>query len=168
MCFLSSHCELCCLLQVAEPMKSVGKSKKSKAKGGGNIKYLSSAAAATAESNGDDDANFDALLAAAIRSDKTCSAPKCKNSTATLGQTCAFCRLTFCLSHHLAEVHGCGEEARRVARATVAREGKVYPGSGVPTKKPDPVRRTQLESKLNSRLNDLADKRKKKQKENDK
>lgn len=147
-------------------MKSVGKGKQAKPKGS-NIKFLSSAAAAAAESN-DDDANFDALLAAAVRSDKTCSAPKCKNSTATLGQTCAYCRLTFCLSHHLAEVHGCGEEARRVARATVAREGKVYPGSGVPTKKPDPVRRTQLESKFNSRLNDLADKRKKKQKEKDK
>jgi len=146
-------------------VKSVIPGKKSKTKGGSNIKFLSSAAVVS-ESN--DDENFDALLAAAVRSDRTCSAPKCKNSTTTLGQTCAFCHLTFWLSHHLAEVHGCGDEARRQARATVAREGKVYPGSGVPSKKPDHIRRTQLESKLNSRLNDLADKRKKKQKEKDK
>jgi ATP-dependent RNA/DNA helicase IGHMBP2 len=145
-------------------MKNVGQVKKTKTKASAEVKFLSNAPAPTDAS----DDNFDALVAAAVRADRTCSAPKCKNSTATLGQTCLFCRRIFCLTHHQAEVHGCGDEARRQARATAAREGKLYPGSGVPSKKPDPARRTQLESKLTSRLNDMADKRKKKPKDKEK
>jgi ATP-dependent RNA/DNA helicase IGHMBP2 len=144
-------------------MKNAGQVKK-KTKPGSDAKFPSSALASADAS----DENFDALLAAAVRADKTCSAPKCKNSTATLGQTCLYCRRIFCLSHHQAEVHGCGDEARRQARATAAREGRLYPGSGVPSKKPDPARRTQLESKLANRLNDMADKRKKKSKDKEK
>ena len=108
-----------------------------------------------------DSDDVDALLAAATRTDRRCAAAAagCKASTAVLGQTCPYCRRAFCLAHHVAEAHGCGDEARRQARAQIGREGVVLPGSGRPSHRPDPARRARLESKLAGRLDELASQR---------
>merc|ERR1719233_1828944 len=89
---------------------------------------------------------------------------QCKTLVATLGVNCAFCRVRFCLTHSMAEVHGCGEEARRVARQQVSREGKLVPGSGLVNHKPDKAKRDQLARKLDKKVTGMADQRKQKEK----
>lgn len=106
--------------------------------------------------DGDD---LDSLIAAVQSVDRVCSFKKCKTSTQTLSQSCEFCRRRFCLSHHIPEVHGCGEAAKAHARATIIREGVLYRGSGVPDKKPDPTQKAQLQRKLDKKLTEMATKR---------
>lgn len=48
--------------------------------------------------------DFDALISAAIKADRTCGFPCCKASVTTLGQLCHHCQRLFCLSHHIPEV----------------------------------------------------------------
>ena len=120
-------------------------------------------AVAGAKQDGEED--FDAIVEAACRANRTCHMDRCKNSTTTLGQVCPFCRQTFCLSHHIPEAHGCGERARQHARSIISKEGVLHQGSGVPSKKPDAVKRAQLELKLGHKLDKLAEKRKPKVKE---
>ena len=117
------------------------------------------------ENTADVEDDFDALIADAIKQNTTCFFPKCKNNAATLGTNCKFCVKRFCLAHHIAEAHGCGDAARTHARATVRREGVLYRGSGVPDKKPDPTKRAHLERKLNKKLDQMSDKRKHKNKD---
>lgn len=112
-----------------------------------------------------DNDDFDGLVAAAARNDRRCPAARCKASTAVLGQTCPYCGRVFCLAHHMAEVHGCGDEARRQARAVMSRDGVVRPGSGQPSRRPDCARRAQLETKLAGRLDELASQRSRKRKD---
>jgi len=119
----------------------------------------------TSTLDGVDKDDFDALVTAAARNDRRCGAAGCKASTAVLGQMCPYCRHVFCLAHHVAEAHGCGDEARRQARLTIARDGVVRPGSGQPSHLPDPARRAQLQSKLTGRLDDLASQRSRKRKD---
>lgn len=107
----------------------------------------------------EDTEDFDALIAAAMKENTTCAFDKCKTLTATLGMNCEFCARRFCLSHHIPEIHGCGDAARGKARHTTIKAGVVYRGSGVPDKKPDPVKRAHLERKLEKKLNELTDKR---------
>ncbi|XP_037075162.1 DNA-binding protein SMUBP-2-like [Pollicipes pollicipes] len=48
---------------------------------------------------------------------KRCNAePRC-SSGIFMRQTCEFCARVFCLTHWMAEAHGCGAAARRDARA---------------------------------------------------
>ena len=63
-----------------------------------------------------------------------CNFEKCKESITVLGQKCRFCAMTFCLSHHIPEVHGCDREAKGQARQPISSEGVLYGGSGVPNK----------------------------------
>ena len=60
----------------------------------------------------DKEEDFDALLASFHKKDTVCNFPKCKTLTATLGGNCNFCRVRFCLSHAMAEIHGCGDAAK--------------------------------------------------------
>jgi len=106
--------------------------------------------------------DVDALVATAARTDRRCAVAGCKASTTVLGQTCPHCGRVFCLAHHVAEAHGCGDEARRHARAQVARDGVVLAGSGRPSHRPDPARRARLETKLAGRLDELASQRSRK------
>ncbi len=69
--------------------------------------------------------DFDELLEIFQKSNDTCSYKGCKVLTRTLGQNCEFCPNRFCLKHSLAEVHGCGEEAKRQARAHIRKEGNL-------------------------------------------
>lgn len=116
----------------------------------------------------EEEEDFDSLIARFTKEDNTCSQPKCKTPTTVIFQQCPFCRKTFCLTHHMAEVHGCGDEARRHARAMVIREGVIYPGSGIPSKKPKDAKRKQLQRNLDKKLGDLTSQRQSKKPGKDK
>uniref|UniRef100_A0A452UVW1 DNA-binding protein SMUBP-2 n=1 Tax=Ursus maritimus TaxID=29073 RepID=A0A452UVW1_URSMA len=109
--------------------------------------------------------DFDALVAAAIKADNSCGLAKCTASVVTLGQLCLHCGLRFCLSHHLPEIHGCGERARAHARQRISREGVLYAGSGTKDRSLDPAKRAQLQRRLDKKLDELTSQRKSKRKE---
>ncbi|XP_063014407.1 DNA-binding protein SMUBP-2 isoform X2 [Melospiza melodia melodia] len=96
--------------------------------------------------------DFEALISAAMEADKTCAFSRCKASVTTLGQLCHHCRRLFCLSHHIPEVHGCGDRAKAQARQRISREGILYPGSGSKDKSLDPARRAHLQRRLDQKL----------------
>ena len=62
----------------------------------------------------------------------------------------------FCLSHHIAEVHGCGKEAKIKARQDIAKYGANMP------KKMNETKKSQVQKKLNNKIEELEDSRKKK------
>ena len=117
---------------------------------------------ATGEESADD---FDAMIAAAMKENVSCGSSGCKESTAIMGQNCPFCARRFCLRHHIPEVHGCGGAAKARARALISRDGVLYPGSGVPSKKPDATTRVHLQRRLDKKLTSLEEQRKHKKKE---
>ncbi|NXN46893.1 SMBP2 protein, partial [Rhinoptilus africanus] len=112
--------------------------------------------------------DIDALISAAIKADNTCGFPRCKASVTTLGQLCLHCNRRYCLSHHIPEVHGCGEKAKAQARQRISREGVLYPGSGSKDKSLDPTRRAQLQRRLDKKLSELTSQRKSKKKDKEK
>uniref|UniRef100_A0ABI8ASC9 Immunoglobulin mu DNA binding protein 2 n=1 Tax=Felis catus TaxID=9685 RepID=A0ABI8ASC9_FELCA len=112
--------------------------------------------------------DFDALVSAAVKADNTCGLAKCTASVATLGQLCLHCGRRFCLSHHLPEIHGCGERARAHARQRISREGVLYAGSGTKDRSLDPAKRAQLQRRLDKKLDELTSQRKSKRKETEK
>ena len=59
------------------------------------------------------------------------------------------------------EAHGCGEAAKIAARQQISRDGKLYPGSGRPNFKPDANRKAALQRKLDKKLGEMQDSRKK-------
>ena len=65
----------------------------------------------------------------------------------------------------MAEVHGCGDEARKTARQQMLREGRVTPGSGTVSHKLDRDKRAQLNKKLDKKLTEKSDQRQRKKKE---
>ncbi|XP_026901435.1 DNA-binding protein SMUBP-2 isoform X3 [Acinonyx jubatus] len=109
--------------------------------------------------------DFDALVSAAVKADNTCGLAKCTASVATLGQLCLHCGRRFCLSHHLPEIHGCGERARAHARQRISREGVLYAGSGTKDRSLDPAKRAQLQRRLHKKLDELTSQRKSKHRE---
>ncbi len=113
----------------------------------------------------EEEEDIDKLLASFDKMDNVCNAQGCKQKLSVLGVTCEHCRVRFCLGHGIPEAHGCGEAARRAARAQVAREGKIHPGSGRPDHRPDPARRRQLEKKLGKKLGEMEEQRRTKKKE---
>ncbi|XP_034443511.1 DNA-binding protein SMUBP-2 [Hippoglossus hippoglossus] len=113
------------------------------------------------------DGDFDTLINAVVKAESVCSFIKCKASVLMLGQLCSFCNRQYCLSHHIPEVHGCGEKAKSHARMRISREGVLYAGSGKKDKSMDPNKKAYLQRKLDSKLKDMASERKTKTKEND-
>lgn len=104
--------------------------------------------------------DFDELIAAAIKENTTCSFAGCKTSVRTLGQNCEHCSRRFCLSHHIPEVHGCGDKAKVQARRMISERGVLYAGSGgPPSKASDATKRKHLERKLHNKIDKLADDR---------
>ncbi|XP_053304498.1 DNA-binding protein SMUBP-2 [Spea bombifrons] len=114
---------------------------------------------------GDDDAGFDALIAATVKADKTCGFSTCKASVVTVGDFCVHCNKRFCLSHHIPEVHGCGERAKANARTRISREGIIYAGSGHKDHSLDPTKKAHLQRKLDKKINELTNQRKTKKKD---
>lgn len=123
----------------------------------------SGASEIAAASTNDDD--FDTLISAVIKADSVCSFVKCKASVLTLGQLCVFCNRQYCLSHHIPEVHGCGDKAKSHARMRISKEGVLYAGSGKKDTSMDPNKKAYLQRKLDSKLKDMASQRKTKNKE---
>nr|XP_008106994.1 PREDICTED: DNA-binding protein SMUBP-2 [Anolis carolinensis] len=109
--------------------------------------------------------DFDAMISAAVKADNTCGFSKCKASVTTLGQLCLYCNKRYCLSHHIPEIHGCGEKAKAHARQRISKEGVLYPGSGSKDKSLDPAKRAHLQRRLDKKLNELTSQRKSKKKE---
>ncbi|XP_061577733.1 DNA-binding protein SMUBP-2 [Cololabis saira] len=132
-----------------------------KAKGKNKVKAGSCDIAAA--SAPDDD--FDALISAVVKADSVCSFTKCKASMLTLGQLCLFCNRQFCFSHHIPEVHGCGDKAKSHARMRISKEGVLYAGSGKKDKSMDPNKKAYLQRRLDSKLKDMATRRKPKNNE---
>ncbi|KFZ58583.1 DNA-binding protein SMUBP-2, partial [Podiceps cristatus] len=112
--------------------------------------------------------DIDALISAAVKADNTCGFPPCKASVTTLGQLCLHCNRRYCLSHHIPEVHGCGEKAKAHARQRISREGVLYPGSGPKDKSLDPAKRAHLQRRLDKKLSELTSQRKGKKKDKEK
>ncbi|XP_064423383.1 DNA-binding protein SMUBP-2 [Latimeria chalumnae] len=112
--------------------------------------------------------DFDALIASVVKADSTCGFSRCKASVVTLGQFCVHCNKRYCLSHHIPEIHGCGEKAKAQARMRISREGVLYAGSGSKDHLPDPTKKAHLQRKLDKKLTDFAAQRKSKKKEKDK
>ncbi|NXF10752.1 SMBP2 protein, partial [Smithornis capensis] len=138
-----------------EPSTSSRKKDKSKAKG----KPVVGSGA------GED---FDALISAAMEADRTCAFPRCKATVTTLGQLCRHCHRCYCLSHHVPEVHGCGDKAKAHVRQQISREGVLYPGSGSKDKSLDPAKRAHLQRCLDKKLSELTSQRKGKKKDKEK
>ncbi|XP_029379610.1 DNA-binding protein SMUBP-2 [Echeneis naucrates] len=113
------------------------------------------------------DHDFDTLIKAVMKADSVCSFVKCKASVLTLGQLCLFCNRQYCLSHHIPEVHGCGDKAKSHARMRISKEGVLYAGSGKKDKSVDLNKKAYLQRRLDSKLKDMASQRKPKNKEKD-
>ncbi|TNN86984.1 DNA-binding protein SMUBP-2 [Liparis tanakae] len=111
------------------------------------------------------DEDFDTLLDAVIKAERVCSFVRCKASVLMLGQLCLFCNRQYCLSHHIPEVHGCGDKAKSHARMRISKEGVLYAGSGKKDKSMDPNKKAYLQRKLDSKLKDMSSQRKPKNKE---
>merc|ERR1712200_240242 len=71
-------------------------------------------------------------------------------------------RIRFGLSHSMAELHGCGDAAKRAARQQIQKEHKLYPGSGTQSKGLDQVKRKQIQRKLDKKIENLTEARKSK------
>lgn len=106
--------------------------------------------------------DFDKLLASFTKLDTQCAFDACKQSIRTLGQLCRCCERTYCLSHHIPEIHGCGEAAKLRARQLASK-----PKSGKP-KALDATRKGQLHRKLDKKLDEMSEQRKTKRKGTDK
>ena len=125
-----------------KPQKSKGKTK------------LSSSTKQTEE-------NFDKLLVSFTKLDTQCAFDGCKQSIRTLGQLCKCCERTYCLSHHIPEIHGCCEAAKLRARQLASK-----PKSSKP-KALDATRKGQLHRKLDKKLDEMSEQRKSKRKGKD-
>ena len=155
-CNIELHKLRCAPPKVAlpPPVKNNEKSKKSK----------KSKAKETTEED-----DFDAICEQFEKLNKICNYDGCKTKITIIGANCQFCRVRFCLSHSMAEIHGCGDAARTAARAQLVRDGKIYPGSGTPsTKTLDPVKRVHVQRKLDKKLASMAEGRKPKESSKDK
>ncbi|KYO41590.1 DNA-binding protein SMUBP-2 [Alligator mississippiensis] len=139
-------------------VETAGKKHKNEAKG----KSATKADNTTAEED------IDTLISAVVKADNTCGFPRCKASVTTLGQLCLHCNKRYCLSHHIPEVHGCGEKAKVHARQRISKEGVLYAGSGSKDKSLDPTKRAHLQRRLDKKLNELSNQRKSKKKDQEK
>ena len=111
-----------------------------------------------------DSDDFDALIAAATKIDDNCAFKKCKVKVRTLGQNCEYCGHRFCLSHHIPEIHGCGDVAKAQVRATHIKEGVLYRSSMTAPPPQDPAKKAQLQKRLDKKINDMTSKRSTKEK----
>ncbi|XP_053400098.1 DNA-binding protein SMUBP-2-like [Mercenaria mercenaria] len=154
------HCarkERDCKLSKEEKVDVSNKQKKEVSKSSKHRKFDKELAERVEKVDKDD---IDALIETVQNMDNFCCFKKCKTSVQTLFQLCAHCQGRYCLTHHIPEVHGCGEAARAQARARISKDGVLYRGSGVPEKRPDSTKKAHLHRKLDSKLTELAAKRK--------
>ena len=86
---------------------------------------------------------------------------RCKANTSLIGLLCEFCSQRFCLTHHQAEVHGCGKVAKETACRQSQKEWReaLSSSSSSSSEKSKGVRRVQLQQKLKSQIGELEGKR---------
>ncbi|TRY66412.1 hypothetical protein DNTS_003371 [Danionella cerebrum] len=137
--------------------------KKSKGSSKGKLKVKAGPTDIAAAASAEDD--FDALIDAVVKAESVCAFVKCKASVLTLGQLCLYCNRQYCLSHHIPEVHGCGDKAKSHARMRISKEGVLYAGSGQKDKSMDPNKKAYLQRKLDSKLKGMSSQRKTKSKD---
>jgi len=94
----------------------------------------------------------DEILDLCIKKNDCCSYPGCKKNIKLLGQTCKFCCKLFCISHHQAEIHGCGKEAKVEAK----KESLIQ---FTHPKTLNVTKQAQLHKKLENNLRDMKSKR---------
>ncbi|KAJ8252013.1 hypothetical protein COCON_G00213250 [Conger conger] len=135
-----------CSSAPAQPSKNAKRS--AKGKGHSKADSIESALA------GDD---FDALIDAVVKADSFCASAKCKASVRTMGQLCPFCNRRYCLSHHIPEVHGCGDLAKAHARIGRSRDAALHAAGA--KKALDPNKKAHLQRRLDTKLKDLASQR---------
>lgn len=99
--------------------------------------------------------DLDAMLAEMSLIDSSCSLHGCKKKVNLLGLQCYFCSRRFCMEHNVPEVHGCAEAAKKHARQALKAK---------PTSSSSCTKRTQLQKRLESRLEDLSSGRRSKTK----
>jgi AN1-like Zinc finger len=63
----------------------------------------------------------------AISKPGVCARDRCATKVNVISSVCQFCKLKFCLAHGLAEVHGCGAEAKKHARQTWIQQHQTPP-----------------------------------------
>ncbi|KTG39231.1 hypothetical protein cypCar_00007578, partial [Cyprinus carpio] len=149
-----------------EPDPNASKSqsvKKPKGTSKGNIKIKAEATDIAAGAMPDDD--LDVLIDAVVKADSFCGFVKCKASILTLGQLCLYFNRQYCPSHHIPEVHRCGDKAKAQAGMRISKEGVLYAGSGQKDKSIDPNKKAYLQRKLDSKLKDMASQTKTKAKD---
>ena len=100
------------------------------------------------------------MISSFTKLDSECAFERCIQSVRTLGQKCACCLHTYCLSHHIPEVHGCGAKAKIRARQSMAAES-----SRLKTKKVNAAQKAHLQRKLDKKMDEMAAKRKPKKKD---
>ena len=109
--------------------------------------------------------DLDSLLAEMKLADERCNFPGCRKSVNLLGMKCQFCCSRFCVSHSLAEIHGCGEAVKKHSRQQIAEQLRGR-GSGRKLKSVDPTRRVQLQKRLDRKIGDLSSERQRKKPSN--
>jgi len=107
--------------------------------------------------------DIDALLEEFTKLNNTCNystanSQRCTKSVRTLGQKCTFCAQVYCLTHHIAEAHGCGAAAKVKARQDIAKYADVKP------RPMNGVKKAQVQRKLDKKLDELEGERKRKNK----
>lgn len=105
--------------------------------------------------------DFDKMLASFTKLDTQCAFNGCKQSIRTSGQLCKCCERTYCLSHHIPEIHGCSEAAKLRARQLASKP------KSAKSKALDATRKVQLHRKLDKKLDEMSEQRKSKHKGRD-
>ena len=141
--------------------RKVGDSKDSHSKSTAS-KKKGRAAASKIDDCGDD---LDSLLAEMKISDERCKYPGCKKSTNLLSARCQFCGARFCFAHSLAEIHGCGDAAKRHARQQISKE--LQRGSRGAAKSTNPTQKAKLQKQLERKIDKLSHERQRKKQSGD-
>ena len=108
---------------------------------------------------GVDEDDFDTLCEEFVKLNKVCNYEKCAVKVTVIGVNCPWCARRFCLTHSMAEVHGCGAAAKLAARQQISRDHKLYPGSGTLSHALDPTKRKQIKRKLDKKIGTLSEDR---------
>lgn len=122
-----------------------------------NVKPLPSVIPAS-EAKKQPEEDLDAILREFKKLDTVCNFSTCKTSITVLGQQCNYCRRRFCLSHHLPEIHGCGDAARQSARSSIQNCAGTC-SAAVKSKPLDATKRAHIQRRLDKKLQDMSVKR---------
>ena len=107
-----------------------------------------------------DDEDVDTVVSEFRKLDTVCNFTTCKAGITLLGQLCSHCNRRFCLSHHLPEIHGCGDAIRRQVRSATLQQGYISAGSlAAKPKSLDAAKRAHLQRRLDKKIQDMSTKR---------